>query len=56
MLEAAVDFFARYEKVDRILELAMITVSEKLAGRGVGRRLVQVMRNIYTVISRSRFS
>ncbi|XP_045608037.1 arylalkylamine N-acetyltransferase-like 2 isoform X2 [Procambarus clarkii] len=41
ILETAVDFFSRYEKVDRILELAMITVSEKYSGRGVGRRLVQ---------------
>ncbi|XP_050727862.1 uncharacterized protein LOC127004344 [Eriocheir sinensis] len=41
VLEAAVDFFERYEKVDRILELAMMTVSPELAGRGVGRRLVQ---------------
>lgn len=42
VLEAAVDFFSRYENVDRILELAMITVSEEFSGRGVGRRLVQV--------------
>ncbi|KAG0723245.1 hypothetical protein GWK47_043039 [Chionoecetes opilio] len=41
VLEAAVDFFARYKKVDRILELARIIVSEKMGGRGVGRRLVQ---------------
>ncbi|XP_047499562.1 arylalkylamine N-acetyltransferase-like 2 [Penaeus chinensis] len=41
VLEAAVDFFSRYENVDRILELAMITVSEEFSGRGVGRRLVQ---------------
>lgn len=43
VLETAVDFFKRYQNVDRILELAMITVPEKMAGRGVGRRLVQVM-------------
>ncbi|KAG0723070.1 hypothetical protein GWK47_043327 [Chionoecetes opilio] len=42
VLEAAVDFFARYQCVDRILELAMITVSEQMGDRGVGRRLVQV--------------
>ncbi|KAG0723069.1 hypothetical protein GWK47_043327 [Chionoecetes opilio] len=41
VLEAAVDFFARYQCVDRILELAMITVSEQMGDRGVGRRLVQ---------------
>ncbi|KAG0723942.1 hypothetical protein GWK47_041663 [Chionoecetes opilio] len=41
VLEAAVDFFARYQCVDRILELAMITVSEQMGGRGVGRQLVQ---------------
>lgn len=44
VLEAAVDFFQRYEKVDRILELAMMTVSPELAGCGVGRRLVQVKK------------
>lgn len=43
VLETAVDFFKRYQNVDRILELAMITVPEKMSGRGVGRRLVQVM-------------
>lgn len=42
VLEEAVDFFARYEEVDRILELAMITVSEQYSGRGVGKKLVQV--------------
>ncbi|KAK4299633.1 hypothetical protein Pmani_028092 [Petrolisthes manimaculis] len=41
VLEEAVDFFARYEEVDRILELAMITVSEEYSGRGVGKKLVQ---------------
>nr|XP_053631715.1 arylalkylamine N-acetyltransferase-like 2 isoform X1 [Cherax quadricarinatus] len=41
VLETAVDFFARYEKVNRILELAMITVAEEHGGRGVGKRLVQ---------------
>lgn len=45
VLEAAVDFFSRYQKVDRILELAMITVSEEFSGRGVGRRLVQESEN-----------
>ncbi|KAG0717837.1 hypothetical protein GWK47_053642 [Chionoecetes opilio] len=43
VLEAAVDFFARYQCVDRILELAMITVSEQMGDRGVGRRLVQAV-------------
>ncbi|KAG0720840.1 hypothetical protein GWK47_047631 [Chionoecetes opilio] len=33
--------FARYQCGDRILELAMITVSEQMGDRGVGRRLVQ---------------
>ncbi|XP_063865716.1 arylalkylamine N-acetyltransferase-like 2 [Scylla paramamosain] len=41
VLETAVDFFKCYQNVDRILELAMITVPEKMGGRGVGRRLVQ---------------
>ncbi|XP_064080937.1 uncharacterized protein LOC135197774 isoform X1 [Macrobrachium nipponense] len=45
VLEAAVDFFSRYEKVDKILELAMITVPEEYSGRGVGRRLVQESEN-----------
>lgn len=47
ILEAAVDFFSRYENVDKILELAMITVSEEFSGRGVGRRLVQVKLRCY---------
>ena len=50
-LEEAVDFFKRYEYVDRILELAMITVSEKMGGRGVGTRLVQVMSSAYLAIN-----
>ncbi|CAL4058731.1 unnamed protein product, partial [Meganyctiphanes norvegica] len=39
VLETSVDFFERFD-VDKILELAMITVSEAFSGKGVGRRLV----------------
>jgi len=40
VLEASVDFFAK-SSVQKILELAMITVSAEYSGRGVGRCLVQ---------------
>ncbi|XP_076044066.1 arylalkylamine N-acetyltransferase-like 2 [Oratosquilla oratoria] len=41
VLEEAVDFYEQYD-VTKILELAMITVSAEYAGRGIGKKLVQI--------------
>lgn len=40
-LEEAVDFFARYEKVNSILEFAMLSVLDEYSGKGIGRKIIK---------------